>query len=102
MSKFKAGERKIFNRGLDIVGVDLVINYDIPLNSKDYIHRVGRTARAGKAGHSLLFLLPSEKQFLDVLQLKGVSHVSALSLASTLNHAGEFCSDLERDTLVVV
>ena len=53
MSKFKAGERKIFNRGLDIVGVDLVINYDIPLNSKDYIHRVGRTARAGKAGKSI-------------------------------------------------
>ena len=53
MSKFKAGERKIFNRGLDIVGVDLVFNYDIPLNSKDYIHRVGRTARAGKAGKSI-------------------------------------------------
>ena len=53
LSKFKAGERKIFNRGLDIVGVDLVINYDIPLNSKDYIHRVGRTARAGKAGKSI-------------------------------------------------
>ena len=53
MSKFKAGERKIFNRGLDIVGVDLVINYDIPLNSKDYIHRVGRTVRAGKAGKSI-------------------------------------------------
>jgi ATP-dependent RNA helicase DDX31/DBP7 len=81
-------------RGLNLPGVDWTVQYDPPCEIADYAHRAGRAARAGKAGHSLLFLLPSEKQFLDVLQLKGVSHVSALSLASTLNHAGEFCSDL--------
>ncbi|KAK3135556.1 hypothetical protein QOZ80_5BG0420330 [Eleusine coracana subsp. coracana] len=56
LNRFKAKECKILtcrdvaSRGLDIQGVDIVINYDFPLNSKDYVHRVGRTARAGESG----------------------------------------------------
>jgi len=59
LNKFKAKERNVLvatdvaSRGLDIPHVDLVINYDIPLHKKDYIHRVGRTARAGKGGRAL-------------------------------------------------
>ncbi|KAJ1799610.1 ATP-dependent RNA helicase [Coemansia sp. RSA 2399] len=55
-------------RGLDIPAVDWIIQYDPPDDPRDYIHRVGRTARAGSQGRSLLFLLPSELGFLRYLK----------------------------------
>jgi ATP-dependent RNA helicase DDX47/RRP3 len=59
LNKFTSGERKVLiatdvaGRGLDIPSVDLVINYDIPVHTKDYVHRVGRTARASRAGRAI-------------------------------------------------
>ncbi|KAH6902293.1 ATP-dependent RNA helicase HAS1 [Coprinopsis sp. MPI-PUGE-AT-0042] len=55
-------------RGLDIPRVDWIVQYDPPDDPRDYIHRVGRTARAGKVGKSLLFLLESELGFLRYLK----------------------------------
>jgi len=52
--------------------VDWIIQYDPPDDPRDYIHRVGRTARAGKDGKGLLFLLPSEIGFLRFLQVAKV------------------------------
>ena len=55
-------------RGLDIPDVDWVVQYDPPSDPKEYIHRVGRTARGGGSGRSLLFLLPQELGFIKYLK----------------------------------
>lgn len=62
LNKFKSKTRSVListdvaSRGLDIPHVDVVLNFDIPTHSKDYIHRVGRTARAGRAGKAITFV----------------------------------------------
>merc|ERR1719461_772017 len=76
LSRFKAGEREMLictdvaSRGLDIPSVDVVVNYDIPLHSKDYIHRVGRTARAGRTGRAVNIVTQYDVElFLRIEQL---------------------------------
>ena len=66
MNKFRNGNIDILvatdvaARGLDIDGVDVIINYDVPQNSDDYIHRIGRTARAGKTGFAFTLVSRDE------------------------------------------
>ena len=55
-------------RGLDVDRIALVINYDIPFDSEAYVHRIGRTGRAGRTGDAILFLTPRERRFLGGLE----------------------------------
>lgn len=57
-------------RGLDVPDVTAVIQYDPPQEIEDYIHRIGRTARLGKAGSAFLFLLPNEIEYINSLKDK--------------------------------
>jgi superfamily II DNA/RNA helicase len=84
-------------RGLNLPVIDWTDHYDPPCEVADYAHRAGRTTRAGKAGHSLLFLLPSECPFLNVLENKDLKTMTALSLTSTLNEAAKICTDLKQE-----
>ncbi|KAF8210171.1 P-loop containing nucleoside triphosphate hydrolase protein [Mycena galopus ATCC 62051] len=74
LGKFKSGSRKVLvatdiaSRGLDIPSVDVVINFDIPTHSKDYIHRVGRTARAGRAGKSITLVTQYDVELVQRIE----------------------------------
>jgi ATP-dependent RNA helicase RhlE len=48
-------------RGIDVKGIELVVNYDLPQAAEDYVHRIGRTARAGAAGHAISFATPDQR-----------------------------------------
>ncbi|XP_012942471.1 probable ATP-dependent RNA helicase DDX31 [Aplysia californica] len=60
-------------RGLDLPHVDWIVQYTSPGSTVDYVHRVGRTARAGTQGHSLLFLMPSEAGYIQELNRHKIS-----------------------------
>src|SRR3972149_7958922 len=68
LSGFKMGKYKVLVatdiafRGIDVVGIELVLNYDLPENSEDYVHRIGRTARAGALGHAISFVTPDQRR----------------------------------------
>jgi ATP-dependent RNA helicase RhlE len=48
-------------RGIDVTGIQLVINFDLPATAEDYVHRIGRTGRAGMTGHAISFALPDQR-----------------------------------------
>ncbi len=76
MRLFKSKEVKmligtdILSRGIDVDGISLVVNYDVPPDPEDYVHRIGRTARADKSGTAITFITPKDQyKFLPIEQL---------------------------------
>lgn len=59
-------------RGLDIPGVDWIVQYDPPQDPNVFVHRVGRTARFGRPGRAIVFLLPKEEAYVDFLRIRRV------------------------------
>src|SRR5205807_7898707 len=71
-------------RGIHVDGVDLVVHFDLPSDHKDYLHRSGRTARAGEAGTVLVLAQPQEAR--AVSRLHAGARVTALTTAVTPGH----------------
>jgi len=55
-------------RGIDVARISLVVNYDIPYDAEAYVHRIGRTGRAGRQGKALLLITPREKRLLGMIE----------------------------------
>ena len=73
----------IVARGLDITRVSHVINYDIPYDTESYVHRIGRTGRAGKTGDAILFVAPRERNLLQMIERATKNKIERMELPST-------------------
>jgi len=69
-------------RGLDVPRISHVINYDIPYDTEAYVHRIGRTGRAGKTGEAILFVAPRERRLLRSIENSTKQRIEPLQLPS--------------------
>jgi ATP-dependent RNA helicase RhlE len=71
---FKMGKYRVLvatdiaSRGIDVTGIELVINYDLPEDAENYVHRIGRTARAGHEGRAISFATPDQKEDIKSIE----------------------------------
>ncbi|MDD1630733.1 MAG: DEAD/DEAH box helicase, partial [Methylococcaceae bacterium] len=70
-------------RGLDVDRITHVVNYDIPYDTESYIHRIGRTGRAGRTGDAILFIAPRERKLLGNIEKATKQKVEEMGLPST-------------------
>jgi ATP-dependent RNA helicase RhlE len=75
LERFRIGETRVLvttdlaARGIDIPSVDYVINYDLPENPENYVHRCGRTGRGTSNGQALSFCSENERHFLEMIEV---------------------------------
>ncbi|HAQ50078.1 MAG TPA: ATP-dependent RNA helicase, partial [Gammaproteobacteria bacterium] len=70
-------------RGLDIDRMSHVVNYDVPYDTESYVHRIGRTGRAGRQGEAILFISPREKRMLFAIEKATRQTISRMQLPSS-------------------
>ena len=77
----------IVSRGIDVDDIPLVINYDVPRDAEDYVHRIGRTARAENKGEAITLVSPEDKHFFNKIERFLQKSIERLPLPSSLGAA---------------
>jgi ATP-dependent RNA helicase DeaD len=70
-------------RGLDVERISHVVNYDIPYDAESYVHRIGRTGRAGRSGDAILFVAPREQRMLGIIERVTRQAIEPMQMPST-------------------
>ncbi len=89
VERFKKGKIDIIvatdvaARGIDVARVSHVINYDVPYDTEAYVHRIGRTGRAGRSGDAILFVAPREKRMLSAIERATNKKIERMELPTT-------------------
>lgn len=96
MFKFKSGQfdvlvaTDVISRGIDIDDIAMVINYDVPHDAEDYVHRIGRTARAARTGTAITFVSEDDAHYFQQIEKFLGNEVEKLPLPEELGQAPEY------------
>ena len=86
MQDFKDGKIKLLvcsdvaGRGIDIKNISHVFNFDVPMHADDYVHRIGRTGRAGQDGHAWMLATKSEQKYVDAIEARIKTKIPVVSM----------------------
>ena len=88
----------VMSRGIDVSGIDAVVNFDVPMDPEDYVHRIGRTGRAGATGHAYTFVAPDEISPLREIEYFTKKLVPVWDLPGFTYDAGRIIPQADRAT----
>ncbi|MEM9234830.1 MAG: C-terminal helicase domain-containing protein, partial [Pseudomonadota bacterium] len=104
LQAFRDGELKLLvasdvaARGLDIPEVSHVFNFSVPVHAEDYVHRIGRTGRAGRKGHTIMLVTPDESKAFDaVLRVTGLDDINEIDMGDFFTEYEETGSSRGKD-----
>lgn len=104
LEKFRAGKLRVLvatdvmSRGIDVSGIDAVVNFDVPMDPEDYVHRIGRTGRAGAAGQAYTFMGPDEITPLREIEYFTKKLIPTFDLDGFTYSAGRIVPNANRGT----
>ena len=88
----------VLSRGIDVEGISIVINYDVPPDPEDYVHRVGRTARAETTGTAITFInVKDQRKFLNIENLIGQT-IEKIALPASIGEGPAYQPEIKKNT----